>query len=585
MNHRTLVALSASLLIALLLPASFAEAQGSRIAMSEATAARQAQTQESARQTVQSLFERLCPGRCEIIQVSAVMGEPSPAAVIEPGFEDDAPQAYQGQVESLRVDILLDSTLPGAFRQSIPRMLRYRLQSLAPVVEVRTESLAFPEPQLEPAPPVPREPPRAWAPPPPMPEPAPVPAPEAEAEPPAPAQPPAAAPEDLWTRAIPWIGGILLALILAALTLVLVRRLTQRPEAAPTGVGTTGQPGPDLEARARVRRELEDALQSKRAVANAALRRWVLEHPDAVARFVKLFGAETLKDLRSSDDAAPALARVARHLVAHPEPLTDAEEGTTLQEARARFAAAELEEGRSAEWEFLEGLSTAQLGVLLEDATVGERACVLAELSAGARSAYVASLAEAERAELLIGATGGRLAPAEVRRLQTRLRGAADGLRGQRGLAGGGLVGDLVRSVPAAEQVALAERLLSEQPAAGEALLDEVLLEHALAYLPGGVIADASMQLPIETLVTFLGGTDPSTRRSVLGELAPRTQSAVSTELDVVGPIARQRFVEAREALTAAVADVMLREGHSLRGANTNALRSPRPDAHLEAAQ
>src|SRR5690606_25155816 len=132
MNHRTLVALSASLLIALLLPASFAEAQGSRIAMSEATAARQAQTQESARQTVQSLFERLCPGRCEIIQVSAVMGAPSPAAVIEPGFEDDAPQAYQGQVESLRVDILLDSTLPGAFRQSIPRMLRYRLQSLAP---------------------------------------------------------------------------------------------------------------------------------------------------------------------------------------------------------------------------------------------------------------------------------------------------------------------------------------------------------------------------------------------------------------------------------------------------------------------
>jgi flagellar motor switch protein FliG len=588
MNDRTLVALRTSLLTAALitLPVSVASAQASRIAMSEATAARQAQTEESARQTVQSLFERLCPGRCEIIQVRAVMGEPAAAAVLEPGFEDDAPQAYEGQVESLRVDILLDSALPGAFRQNIPRMLRYRLRPLAPVVEVRTESLAFPEPQLEPAPPVVREPPRAWAPPPPMPEPAPAPPPEPRAEPPAPTpEPEAAAPEDLWIRAIPWIGGILLALILAALTLILVRRLTQRADAAaPANVGAAS-PGSDLEARARIRREIEDALRDKRAAANAALRRWVVENPEAVARFVKLFGAETLKDLRNGDDTAPALARVARHLIAHPEPLTDAEEGTTLQEARARFAAAELEEGRSADWEFLEGLSTAQLAMLLENATVGERACVLAELSASARAAYVASLTEVERGELLVGATDGRLAAADVRRLQTRLRAAAEDLRGRRSLAGGGLVGDLIRSVAAAEQVALAERLLREQPAAGEALLDEVLLEHAFAYLPSGVIADASMQLPIETLVTFLAGTDPAIRRSVLGELAPRTQSAVSTELEVVGPIARHRFLEAREALASAIAGVMLREGHALRSANANALRSPRAHEHLEAAQ
>jgi hypothetical protein len=514
------------------------------------------------------------------------MGDAAAAALVEPGFEEDAPQAYEGQVSSLRVDILLDAALPGSFRQSIPRMLRYRLASLAPVVEVRTETLAFPEPQAEPAPPVVREPPRAWAPPPPMPA-IPEPPPEVErAEAPEPEPTPEVSAEDLWTRAIPWIGGVLIALILAGLILILLRRLTQRGKPAAEGAVAGLEANTDLEARGRARREIEDALRDKRAVANAALRRWVLERPEAVARFVKLFGAETLKDLRSSDEAAPALARVARHLVAHPEPLTDAEEGTTLQEARARFAAAELEDGRSAEWEFLEGLSSAQLKRLLEDATVGERACVLAELPAGSRSGFVAALSESERAELLLGASAPPLGASDLRRLQSRLRAAADGLRGQRGAAAGGLIGDLIRTVPAGEQAELAKRLLADQPETGEALLDGVLLESSLAHLPSGVLGDASMQIPIETLVTFLGGTEPRTREVVLAQLSPRTRSAVSTELGVSGPVARQRFFDAREALVTAVADVMLREGSSLRRANAHALRAPQNGVeHLEAAQ
>jgi hypothetical protein len=575
------LAVAASLLTA----PRLAGAQASRVAMGEATAARQAQVEESARQTVQSLFERLCPGRCEIIQLSAVMGEAAAAALVEPGFEEDGPQAYEGQVTSLRVDILLDAALPGSFRQSIPRMLRFRLASLAPVVEVRTETLAFPEPQAEPAPPVVREPPRAWAPPPPMPA-LPEPAPQVERATPEPEPAPEVSTEDLWTRAIPWIGGVLIALILAALILILLRRLTQRgtPDAQGNVAGL--EANTDLEARGRARRELEDALRDKRAVANAALRRWVLERPEAVARFVKLFGAETLKDLRSSDEAAPALARVARHLVAHPEPLTDAEEGTTLQEARARFAAAELEDGRSAEWEFLEGLSSAQLKRLLEGATVSERACVLAELPAGSRSGFVAALSESERAELLLGASAPPLGASDLRRLQSRLRAAADGLRGQRGGAAGGLIGDLIRTVPAGEQAELAKRLLADQPEAGEALLDGVLLEGSLAHLPSGVLGDASMQIQIETLVAFLGGTEPAIRDVVIAQLSPRTRSAVSTELGVSGPVPRQRFFDAREALVTAVADVMLREGSSLRRANAHALRGAQNGAeHLEAAQ
>ena len=94
------------------------------------------------------------------------------------------------------------------------------------------------------------------------------------------------------------------------------------------------------------------------------------------------------------------------------------------------------------------------------------------------------------------------------------------------------------------------------------------------------------MQIPIETLVTFLGGTEPRTREVVLAQLSPRTRSAVSTELGVSGPVARQRFFDAREALVTAVADVMVREGSSLRRANAHALRAPQNGAeHLEAAQ
>lgn len=553
---------------------SSAFAQSSRVAMSVASARARAEAEDQARQTVRALFERLCPGRCELLRVEATTGRPRSIAALEPGFEDDAPQAFDSSVETLQVEILLDATLPAGFRQNMPRMIRYQLQSLAGTVEVRTESLAFPEPQLEPAPPVVREPPIPAMRPPAMsaPEPASAGAVEPQGDR---AREVQGEPGDLWARAVPWIGGVIIALILAALILLLLWRLTQRDERVASVPKDAPSPAPrptdaDLEPRVRA------FLDEQRGASNAALRRWLTEDPERVAGFVQIFGVDAVRDLRGADELEVAFERLGRALIGHPEPPSGEVRRTLASEAIARFSAAELAQTRGPGWDFLDTLSTSQLETLLGELSPDERALVLAETSPRSRIQLLASLEPAQRGELLLASAEDLAMPlAERRRLRLRLRARAAEVSAETGRDADGarFAVDLLCSADAHEQVALARRVTSHQPARAHALLERVLLERAIAVLPEGALADALTRVPLDALVEFLRGTDSGTRSALLEQMPARLRPAVTAELEIGGaPVSRTRFLVVRAAVLESAERVLRRDGVAVASVNARVL-------------
>lgn len=572
-------------------PASEVERRNSRATASAANASAQTRTEARAREIVNNLFERLCPGRCELIQINAQMGEASASGLVEPGFEEDPVGAYEGTVERLRVEILLDSALPTGFRQNLPRMLRFRLRELAPTIEVRTEALQFPEPQLEPTPPVVREPPLM-----PVRPPAP-PASEEDVEPvesDAPAAPPEPEASEevdagaVWLSAIPWIGGLLLALMLAFLVLILVRRLSRRPDVGTSAAAGAGGMTTAERRRQLLERQVQEMIDASRAVTNRALRRWLTDDASAVAGFVKLFGPGVLSDLRQRDELSAPLRQVSEQLIRQPAPPIDAEALTLLEQAKARLAAAEIEESSTGSWDFLEGLSTRQLERLLEGAAPAERVCLLAELSTSARSGLIASLPEAQRAKLALSAAASEeLSTVERRRLLARMRQAAEDIRGQADSAAAGraLAEEVLGSVSAPDQLSFARELRAERPEVAERVLESVLFEAALVHVSNAALADSGAQAKLPILATFLNGTEDRIRVRLLDALPPGPKRAVEAELSLERNHNRSEFFAARESLVSSVLEVLQRDGESPRRANLEALAEGGPGTNWEAAQ
>lgn len=561
-------------------------AQAGRAAMRQASAAERARVQQSAREIVNEMFSRLCPGRCELIQLDVRMGEPRAIGALEPGFEDQAPQSYRARVESLHVDILLDSALPASFRQNIPRMLRYRMVELAETVDIRTESLVFPEPQLEPTPPMLPEQPRMIryapsAPPPPMEAPPPPPEEPAAASPPTP-------PVDPWAVLWPWLalGGLLFLVGLVVAYWLGTSRQRALDKTASGAVAT--RHGEDNERLVWLERELAETLSTKRAVTNSALRKWMLEDSSAVAEFVKNFGPSCIHDLRNEDELVPALSRIGSHLVSHPKRASTLERTRLYEEARARFFQAELDASRLAGWDFLEGVSSIQLDHVLDAFSPTERAVVLSELSAPARAAVAEGLSEAERFSLALHAADSAAMSAENRRqLRARVRAEVDAVRAHIGQSadGRGIVAELLRVASAHEQLALARQISREQPQLARNVLERVVLESALTSLPQGVLADASAQLSIDELAAYLRGAEGGIRETILEQIPGRLRNAVEPELELAMPITKARFHAARQALVDRTSEALRRDGRSPLAFNHAVLGSGILDVRKEAAE
>ncbi|MFW5967545.1 MAG: hypothetical protein ACOCV2_08515, partial [Persicimonas sp.] len=103
--------------------------------------------ESQASQHVQNLFSRLCPGRCELVDLEVTMDDPSPDGSAAPGFESGPADAYEASADSIEMAVMIDSNLPSSFQSSLPRMIEYQLSNLAENIEVRPEMLDFPEPQ------------------------------------------------------------------------------------------------------------------------------------------------------------------------------------------------------------------------------------------------------------------------------------------------------------------------------------------------------------------------------------------------------------------------------------------------------
>jgi flagellar motor switch protein FliG len=540
----------------------------------------QAQTELQARRTIENLFGRLCPGRCELVELTIDLADPTPVGDVVPGFETVAGQNFASDVEAITATVLLDSKLPRNFQSNLPRMIRYRLANLAPTINVRPEVLDFPEPQLEPMPPFMPEPPRRSWEPPPLPEPLPLPA--AEAEPVAEPEAEPTPEPTLWDRLgpmieaiAPWIGPIIMMLVLFFLMMALLRRLQE--------VTSTGSTEAD-----RARREippdvegLRDALAASRAVRNRMLRKWLAEDPEGVARAVRLFGPQVLNDLKTDADLSPVLGQVSEFVALERDQLNDDEIKTAVGEVEARFNAARIlhdEQALAVDWEFLEGMTAPNLRRILGTCGPTEVAYVVGQLPPALRQRFLESLDAADRRQLVLGTSAEVLTKDEALTLAARLRKAADDVAhiGREAEGQSALVLDMVAALQLSEQEEMLRELNAKRPELARVVLGRIVLEPALIHLTGDVMADAIHRTPIETTAAFLQGTRANVRDHVLAVAPASRRAAIMTELSLEVPVSRSEFVAARQTFVGTVRDVALRDGADLVRANARALSTAR---------
>ncbi len=547
--------------------------------------------ESQARQTVEALFDRLCPGRCELVDLSARMQAPENVGSVEPGFGAGGQGSFEVEPEALEMTVLLDSKLPSTFQQNIPRMIEYQLDDLAPEIEVRRESLDFPEPQNRPSPPEESSGERERRPSPPRRPPPPAPRPEPEEEEPdEEADEEAVAdeqtesdeePPGVWERFVedvaPWIGPMLMMLLLFLLAMPLLRRfaeLTDRGRREPGGAGRPaggGESETDVEA-------LRADLTESRAVKNRVLRRWIQEDPEAVADLVRLLGPGIVADLKSDESLKAELEEVSELVAGRRDPLSDEEIERICHEARARLSSARLtydEQALDADWEFLEGVSVATLQRIVRSCDSRETVHVVGQLPATLRSSYLESLEADERKELFMAAGTGELDKRESRELAARLRKAADeyGHLGAEAEGQAALVVDMLESLSVEEQHETLRDLEQTRPEVAEAVMARVCLASAALHVPDAVVAEAIHRMPVDELSAVLREAGEALQQRVL-EVAPGQKAEdLRTELALEAPVAKSEYLEARSRLTDELRGAMRREGEDLVEANRRAIR------------
>lgn len=535
--------------------------------------------QRQARLLSQQLFQRLCPGRCELVAVEVEMSEASAVGSVVPGFESIAPTSgYRSTPKSVQVTVLLDRKLPGSFKQNVPRMLEYRLKGLADTIGVRAELLNFPEPQLPPTPPPFAEDPL----PPPY-------RPQAHSPPPWPdsadgsgrANPTEGAALILAALAS-WVGPLLMLTLALLGAWILLRR--RNPQETGLVVKPTAQPTLTAATPQRVNwSDLQEEFAASRAVRNQLLREWLADDESAVAKLVRIMGASILEDVKKERRWQGAVARIAQQVARSPGLPHTADDGTDEASAighalRARLTAAQLTAGTDAmarEWEFLEGVSLTIFKRLLGRCDPKEVGFVLARSPTALRIAYLEGTSNDERHELMIGVGTATLNRGEAMDLAQRLRRVLhDSVEaaGQNG-AEASLVVHMVESLPAQEQQAVLLELNRRQPQVAEGVLSRLVLDATCLHLPPEILLDALHRLPTEALVPYLSGIDDKLREHLLSIVTGNRRSTLEGELTLAGSPTRSEHLIARQRFSATLKSTLEHEGHDLYKVNLHALQ------------
>lgn len=549
---------------------------------------KRAVAEEEARQEIETLFSRLCPGRCELIEVTAVTSSPGAVGEVTPGFDGlGAVGAYDVKVTRLEARVMIDSTLPRAFMANIPKMLRFRLQRIVPDVRIQPVALEFPKPQMEPmAQPEPIEEP---------PEEPPAPEPEIE-EPPAPEpeveEPPVVEPEpetswlrELWQTFLPYLPYIVLLLILFAIIRTFLnwfrdnKLARHEPTASGAGDGDVAKPMPDSDA---LRRE----LTRSRAVQNEVLRLWLREDAESVAILVRMVGPDVLQDVKQDPALRASLAEVSAQAARHSEPLSSNDARRVAQETRARITAARImdaENNLQGDWDFVQGLTVPTLQRITSKLAAREKGFAIGQLPAALRASFLEQLSTRERRELFMDAGSSEgLDREQAVALATRLREEAESIAHLGDAASGqaAVVIDMLRAVSLSEQEDTLQEISRRRPEIAQAVFSQVCLESTALVAPHDVVSDAMLRTPIETLTAMLRGTRDDVREFLVEQAPSNIRAALIQELELGIPASRSEYLEAREIFTDTLASILQREGEDLVAMNARAMaRRAGPDA------
>ena len=537
--------------------------------------------ERQAQQEIESLFTRLCPGRCELIDVRAIVGEPRSVGEVTPGFEGEgATGSYTVELQRLEVQYMIDSTLPKPFMSNMPRMLSFRLQRITPDVRVTPIPLEFPRPQ---APLMPEEPEEPDMGPPPQVEEEPDMAPEpAKVEEPEPVEEPAVEEEkswlrELWTTMLPYLPYIVLILVVFGIVAYLLNwfREYQRMK---FGAGVVAGSGDEANKGMPDVDELRRELKQSRGVQNEVMRKWIAEDPEAVAALIRMVGPDILDDLKRDVSLKAAITEVSAQAARQSEPLSPEQARRVAQEARARITAARVVQtgdDLQGDWEFVEGLSVPALQRIMGNLPARERSYALGKLPSGLRASYMEQMTPQERRELFVGAgSESALSREEAIELASKLREASSEVAhlGSEGSGQAEIILDMLRAVDVGEQEDTLRELRRRRPEVASAVLSNVLLESAIPHAPTNALADAMYRTPIEELTQFMRGTREDVRSRMLEHAPSNVRGAILQELELDIPSNRGEFIDARTAFTATLATQLRREGEDLVALNVRAL-------------
>lgn len=480
-----------------------------------------ASVERQATERVTQLFDRLCPGRCEVIEVKAEVGTTRVTQAI-PGFDTPENEAYAAKPRRLAVTVLLDKKLPNGFRQNMARMLRYRLKDLSKNVAVRTESLDFPEPQTVPL--ADAETPAA-------------PVPETPAEP-----APVSRFDELLKNLYPWVGPLLfLALLLGGAGWLLTRTRPASPALdAPPSDEAGSDPSnahPALETLGEISSDaLRAQLFASRRLKNVVLKTWLQDDPQGVANIVRLFGVDMMDDLQKSGERPSELRELAKELKTRPGPLNPAQEKSVLFELRARLDAAGLLETADSldhHWDFIEAVPPHQLRPLFEDCSPGERAELMQRLPSETRARFVAASTDAERRHLLLMGDAHTLGRSESVALAHRLRAVAheQHQKSEPEREQARLILDMLNPLENAAQLDLLRELQAHRPQVATHVLSSVVLEPTLQSLPADVLANAIHRVPLQNQARFLDDLPEAVRNHILNVFPETLRTRIEREL------------------------------------------------------
>ncbi len=538
--------------------------------------AEKARVSTQARNIVESLFERLCPGRCQLVSLDVKMERPKPVGQATPGFESVSGSSYDATPRGINVNVLLDSKLPRNFQANIPRMIQYQLHTLAPKINVKPELLNFPEPQLAPMAPYLPEPPQRTFQPPPLPEiPAPLPPVEAEKKEAVVDEVVPVEEESVLKNFLkelaPWLGPILMALVLFGFALVLLRRISE-----------LGKSGAMLseDSKKKVRNVdldlVKQDFENNRSLRNRILRKWIGEDPEGVADLVRWIGPHILVDLKKDSALKPQLTIIAGILSDQNDTLSFEEIEKLGGVAQKRLVSEKVifDGSGKSDWEFLEGLGVNSLHRIVKGCTTDEHVYVLGQLPRSLRGSYLETLSNAARKELVLGTSSTMMSKTDASSLAARLRRNADEFSHISTEANGQtmLVLEMVEALALDEQISMLRDLSANRPEVSQRVLNRLVLETTTLLIPGDILADAIHRTPIETLTGFLRGTLPEVRDHFLTIAPGSKRQALGTELSLNLPVGRGEYLSARDTLMKTLHGLALRDGFDLSKANLKML-------------